>query len=94
MRNKKQAQPTPVYHQGTEAHQPSGIAPEKGLRTLKLEHLYSFITSSPLQQEQEIHWVSWEKVTELRALCGLQSRPQTVYRSSYVVRAGREERPG
>lgn len=85
MRNKKQAQPTQVYHQGTEALQPSGIVPEKGLRTLKLEHLYSFITSSLLQQEQEINWVSGEKATELRAL---------VSRSSYVVRAGREERPG
>lgn len=84
MRNKKQAQPTQVYHQGTEALQPSGIVPEKGLRTLKLEHLYSFITSS-LLQEKEINWVSGEKATELRAL---------VSRSSYVVRAGREERPG
>lgn len=35
MRNKKQAQPTQVYYQGTEAHQPSGIAPKKRLRARK-----------------------------------------------------------
>lgn len=97
-KNKKQkaisAYPSlPPRNRGTSAFRQS---PRERIKGPKTGTSVQLIISPPslLQQEQEIHWVSGEKVTELRALHGFQSRPQMVYRSSSVVRAGREERRG